>query len=148
MIGKLREHKRSGMAVFLVVLCISVIVVSLASLLSRPDLRYKRGSYSVSKDQAVTSCVVENHGRGSSKKALLSVEFLSKILDIRISPESAGKFMAVARDQLSATIELKDIGPGDEVTVFLSVEKAQSKPFDVHLMDMSHERPVKERAIP
>ncbi len=148
MVEKLREHKRSVMAIFLILLCISVIIISLASLLSRPDLRYERGSYSVSKDHAVTSCVVENHGHGSSERALLSVKFLSKILDIRVSPESARKLVEVASDQRGAMIELKNIAPGDAVTVFFSVERAQNELFDVSLLDMSRERPVRERAIP
>lgn len=147
MIGKLREHRRLGMGIFLALLCISVIIFSLASLLSRPDLRYRRGPYSVFKDHAVTSCIVENHGQGSSKKALLAVRFLSKILDIRISPESARNLIDVKSDQLGALIELKNIGPGDAVTVSFSLERAQDKPFEVSLLDVTQERSSKEQGF-
>ncbi len=51
-------------------------------------------------------------------------------------------------DQLSAMIELKKIDAGDEVMVSFSVEESQNRPFEVHFLNLTHERPVKERAIP
>lgn len=78
----------------------------------------------------------------------MSVKFLSKILDVSISPDSAGKLVGIARDQFSATMELKNIDPRDKITVSFSIEKPQNEPFEVRLLDITDERPVRERAKP
>lgn len=78
----------------------------------------------------------------------MSVKFLLKILDVSISPDSAGKLVGIARDQFSATIELKNIDPRDKITVSFSIEKPQNEPFEVRLLDITDERPLKERAKP
>lgn len=115
----------------------------------RPNLRYKRDSYAVLKNHAVTSCVVKNYGYATADRTRMSVEFLSRILDVRFDPESAGKIVEIAPGQLKAVLDLQDIAPKDEVTVFFTVEKPQEKPFDIYLMDIGEGgRPMKERAVP
>ena len=56
--------------------------------------------------------------------------------------------MDIARDQFSATIELKNIDPRDKIAVSFSIERSQDEPFEVRLLDITDERPLKERAKP
>jgi len=140
--------QRSLMALGLLIVFGCTVFLAIGPALFRSDLRYRRDSYSVSKGHAVTSCIVKNHGRAVAKEALMSVVFLSKILDVSISPESAGKVVETATDQFSAMIELENIAPGSEVTVSFSVEKPQNEPFEVRLLDMTDGRPLRERAKP
>jgi len=125
-----------------------VIFTFLGPILYRTDLRYTRDSYSVSKDGAVTSCIIKNHGRRSAEKTRMSVDFLSEICDIRFSPESAGKVVEITPDRHSAALNLENIAPKEQVTIFFTVEKPQDKPFDIHLLDISDARPLKEKGAP
>ena len=146
---QLRENKRLVMWAVIGLTLFLVVLISFGPLFFRVDLRYRRSSFSVMKDHATASCVVANHGRRVAERTRMSVGFLSKILDIRVSPESAGGTMEISSDQRDAVIELKNIVSRDEVTVFFSVEKMQDKPFDVHLMDVSRDRrSLKEQVIP
>ena len=123
--------------------------ITFAPVFYRPNLRYKRNSYSVSKNHAVTSCVIKNHGYATADRTRMSVEFLSRILDVRFDPESAGEVVEIAPDQLKGVLDLQDIASKDEVTVFFTVEKPQEKPFDIYLMDIGEGgKPIKERAVP
>ena len=137
---QLRENKRLVMWAVIGLTLFLVVLISFGPLFFRVDLRYRRSSFSVMKDHATTSCTVKNHGRGVAEKTRMSVGFLSKILDIRVSPEPAGGIVSISSDQRDAVIELKNLVHGDEVTVFFSVEKMQDKPFDVHLMDVGRNR--------
>ena len=67
----------------------------------------------------------------------MSVEFLSAILEIRFSPESAGRVVNIASEGHKAVLELESIAPRDKVTIFFSVERPQDKPFDIRLLDAS-----------
>ncbi len=146
---RLREGKRLIMWAVIGGIVVFIALAALGPSFFGTDLRYERGSYSVMKDHTIASCAVKNHGRRSAKKALMSVVFLSRILGIEVSPESAERAVRIASDQQSAMIELKNIDPGDEITVSFSIEKPQDKPFDVHLMDISDDpTALKERAIP
>jgi hypothetical protein len=143
-----REYVKK-LAIGVVILFIFFVVfISLAPLLFKPDLRYERSSYSVSRDRAITSCFVRNYGRGSAERTRMSVGFLSKILDIWVSPEPAGRILGTAPDQRNAVLELENIAPKGEVTVFFAVERPQDRPFDFHLLDISRGGSVRERAVP
>lgn len=56
--------------------------------------------------------------------------------------------MDIACDQFRATIKLKNIDLRDKITVSFSIEKLQNEPFEVRLLDITDERPVRERAKP
>jgi hypothetical protein len=146
----LRRWSGSKFWICLVIAVISgfIVFTFLGPLLYKPGLRYTRGSYSVSKDGAVTSCIIKNYGRRSAEKTRMSVEFLSEILHIRFSPESAGKVVEVAPGQHSAVLNLENIAPKEQVTIFFTVEKPQDKPFDIHLLDISDARPLREKGAP
>ena len=143
----IRRYKKLGMWV-VIIFFVFIVFISVMPVLLKSDLRYERNSYSVSKDQAITSCVVKNYGRRSAEKTRMSVEFLSRILDVRFSPGSAGKIIKIAPDQHNAVLELENIAPKGEMTIFFSVERPQDKPFDIHLLDISERRPLKERTVP
>lgn len=147
------EWLRRWAGKFLMYLVIAIVFgflvfTFLGPILYKPDLRYTRDSYSVSKDGAVTSCIIKNHGRRSAEKTRMSVEFLSEVLDIRFSPESAGKVVEVAPDRRSAAMNLENIAPKEQVTIFFTVEKPQDKPFDINLLDISDARPLREKGAP
>lgn len=78
----------------------------------------------------------------------MSVEFLSKILDIWFSPEPAGKVVGIAPDQLTAVLELGNIAPKGEVTIFFAVEQPQHKPFGINMLDVSGAAHPRERTTP
>jgi hypothetical protein len=134
------QRRRPPLVIAIVVgalVIVSAIFMLLAPMLSRPDLRCERASYSVSEDGAVTSCVVANRGRGIAERTFMSVEFLSRISDIRFSPESAGRVVNIASEGYKALLELENIASRGQVTIFLSVERPQDKPFDIRLLDAS-----------
>jgi len=141
--------QKLGIVVVIAIVCIIFLFITFAPVFYRPNLRYKRDSYTVSKNHAVTSCVVKNYGYATADRTRMSVEFLSRILDVRFDPESAGKIVEIAPGQLKAVLDLQNIAPKDEVTVFFTVEKPQEKPFDIYLMDIGEGgKPMKERAVP
>lgn len=144
----IRRSKRLIMGAFIAAIFALVVFMLLQSVLYKPDLRYERDSYSVFKDRAVTSCTVTNHGRRSAEKTRMSVEFLSRILDIRITPETAGSILKVTSDQRNAAINLNNIAPKDQVKIFFTVERSQDKPFDIYLFDISGSTYQKERVVP
>lgn len=98
-----------------------------------PDLRYEENPYYILKGQAVTSCLVKNYGRSSVNEVRISVEFLSKILDIQISPEFGGKIVENGVGQQNAVIELERIVPNDEVTIFFALERSQGESIVKHI---------------
>jgi hypothetical protein len=147
------EWLRRWAGKFLMCLVIAIVFgflvfTFLGPILYKPDLRYTRDSYSVSKDGAVTSCIIKNHGRRSAEKTRMSVEFLSEVLDIRFSPESAGKVVEVSPDRRNAALNLENIAPKEQVTIFFTVEKPQDKPFDINLLDISDARRLSEKGAP
>ncbi len=119
-----------------------------ARILYKPDLRYERDSYNMLNDWAVTSCTVKNYGRRRASRVRMSVEFLSKILDIQISPKSAGKIVEIAPDKLNAVLDLESIAAKGQVFILFCVEKPQDEPFDIHLLDISGKRTAKEGPDP
>jgi hypothetical protein len=148
------EWLRRWAGKFLICLALAIIIFGfvvftfLGPVLYKPDLRYTRDSYSVSKGGSVTSCIIKNHGRRSAERTRMSVEFLSEVLDIRFSPESAGKVVEIASDRRSAALNLENIAPKEQVTIFFTVEKPQDKPFDINLLDISDTGSLKERGVP
>ena len=145
----LRKDQKLGIYAVILFFAVFVIFAYLIPFLYKPDLRYQRHSYDVFKDKAVTSCVVTNYGRRSAERTLMSVAFLSKILDIQFSSESVGKIGEVTSDQRNAVLELRDIAPKEYVTIIFTVEQPQDEPFDVSLMDISGKSDsVKDIAIP
>jgi len=136
------------MCLVIAIVFVFVVFTFLGPILYKPDLRYTRDSYSVSKEGAVTSCIIKNHGRRSAEKTRMSVEFLSEVLDIRFSPESAGEVVETTPDRRSAAMNLENIAPKEQLTIFFTVEKPQDKPFDIHLLDISDARSLKEKGVP
>ncbi len=136
------------MCLVIAIVFVFVVFTFLGPVLYKPDLRYTRDSYSVSKNGAVTSCTIRNYGRRSAEKTRMSVEFLSEVLDIRFSPESAGKVVEVAPGKHSAVLNLGNIAPKEQVTILFTVEKPQDKPFDIHLLDISDARRLSEKGAP
>ena len=147
--NRLSWRQKLGIVVVIAIICIITLFIAFAPVFLRPNLRYKRDSYTVSKNHAVTSCVIKNYGYATADRTRMSVNFLSRILDVRFDPESAGKIVEITSDQFNAVLDLQNIAPKDEVTVFFTVEKPQEKPFDIYLMDIGEGgKPVRERSTP
>ena len=76
------------------------------------------------------------------------VEFESRILDIRFSPESTGRLVRMTSDSRGALLELSNIDPGDSIKAIFAVEQPQDMLFHVQILDISADIPLKDRTVP
>src|SRR3990167_9076969 len=130
------KHKREKLTkVQKITLLVSIGVVFLGSLLQllvrlwvSPDIRFLAGSYYIQKDQAVTSCTLQNYGHKTANKIIVSVKFNSQILDFQIAPISTEHKITMF-DKNYLVIEIERIVPSSKILLFFTTRNPQENPF-------------------
>ncbi len=89
----------------------------------QPDLRYEAGGYYISRDTAITSLRITNHGHSDAETAIVSVNFGHLIRDVSIDSKAVGlNISSGGVGEKSVIVTIDRIVPGQAVSIFFAID--------------------------